>query len=333
MEDLTNQTNDDKPRSLISFKEKIFNAYLKEMKVKTEEFSKIDEKINFHLLQNENTENYNFKIFKVAYFYDRNFISNKDFIHIPNFYEIAKNLNKYPILTATNEKNEICGLTTIKYQRNSDFNINPYFPIPNVNVLSITGILTRLNSKVPHIGRNLYESAIMGAYNLYKMEDFKLICEIDCRNINSIRSLTNAVRELQLKNINVELVIAGYYEIYKNKYLKEAPTFMFEIKFNKNKTKTEKEVCFSFEDCDDFNVLDNISKRIYSNVNIKRTYITYKNNQIIIYNTIKPINAFNIKVLPGTTAMHNYRVPRFANLSKVYSYEPIYENSKRLGDI
>lgn len=334
MKNLSDENSSDgksKPRSQNYFlKHKIFNTYSKEMEVETKEFS-LSENIDFHLFKrDENIKNYELNVLKIAYFYDRNFIGNSDFIHIPNIYDVAENTLKYPILLATDSFGSICGITTIKYENNRKITDNPYFPTVHEHVLNITGILTRLNNKVPHVGRSLYETAIRGAYELNKSNSFRLICYIDSRNVNSINSIANAVRDLKQKGLDVDIILTGFYEIYKKARLQEAPTFVFEIKFHKNYKELKNKVVFSYEDCLNGDILNNISNKIFQKTDIKRNYINFKKSKTIIYHSIRPINALSITVLPGKTADGNNRVPTLPGI--VHEIPIEQEIYKELGD-
>ena len=57
------------------------------------------DKIDFHLFQTiQSKEKMKDTLFELAYFYDVNFVGNKDFIHIPNISNIIDNTIHYPII-------------------------------------------------------------------------------------------------------------------------------------------------------------------------------------------------------------------------------------------
>ena len=305
-------------------KQVIFNHYIKEMEEKTQEFkekNKIEQNIKFYLLQSiNNKDKVRDMIFNLVYFYDNNFVGNKNFMHIPNISNVLDNVLKYPIMisTKTDDKGneEIIGTSTIKFERNQRINQNPYFPTKNEDVLSVTGILTKLNNveepemKVKGIGKELFKSAIKSAYQINKKKNLRFIAEIDCRNNNSLKSICKAVKELQEENINVNLIISGYYEI-KNEFqeLTEAPTFVLEVEFDKklksNKVYTE----FNYSNCDNINLFSELNNVIQSNTKESKQYINKVKNNTVIYHNIKPINALNVKLDIGDTADGNNRTP------------------------
>ena len=71
-------------------------------------------------------------------------------------------------------KDEILGTTTVKFGNNKFLTDNPYFPTKGEDILSITGVLTKMNAvdkngnKIRGLGRGLFKSAIKGAYNANK---------------------------------------------------------------------------------------------------------------------------------------------------------------------
>ena len=62
-------------------------------------------------------------------------------------------------------------------------------------------------NKIRGLGRELFKSAIKGAYELNKDKKVRLICEVDCRNTNSLYSVCKAVKELQEENINLQKMV------------------------------------------------------------------------------------------------------------------------------
>lgn len=142
----------------------IFKQFRKELDTKTKKYK--EEKgldISFDICQdNSNPNELVSSIFNLAYFYDENFLGNKDFIHIPAITQIANNMLKYPVILASRKEldgsNEILGATTIKMENNNSITKNPYFPTKNQNVLSITGVLSKPNvyqgdTKIRGIGK------------------------------------------------------------------------------------------------------------------------------------------------------------------------------------
>lgn len=303
-------------------KQKIFKTYIKEMEEKTEKFKKTNEpNIDFHLFQTiRNKDLVRDSIFNLAYFYDSNFTGNKDFMHVPNISNILDNILRYPIMLSTQKDeyghDEILGTTTVKYENNKSIHSNPYFPTENEDVLSITGILTKANAidkngnKIKGIGKELFKSAIKGAYYINKEKKIRLVCEIDCRNKNSLSSVSKAVKELQEENLNIQMYLTGYYEIYNsNKVLQEAPTFILEMDLGSKKKLNNNNFIFDYTNCQSTNLYSNLSKVICENTKESKEYENISNGKNIIYHSIKPINALNITLDVGTSADGNERVP------------------------
>lgn len=303
-------------------KQKIFKTYIKEMEEKTEKFTNSEKpSIDFHLFQEMRNKNLvRDSIFNLAYFYDSNFTGNKDFMHVPNISNILDNILRYPIMLSTQKdeygNDEILGTTTVKMENNKSISDNPYFPTENEDVLSITGILTKSNAvdkkgnKIRGLGRELFKSAIKGAYSINKESKIRLVCEVDCRNKNSLYSVAKAVKELQEENMNIQMFLTGYYEIYNsNKSLSEAPTFVLEIDLNNEKELNNNNFNFDYTNCQSTNLYSNLSKVICANTKECRKYMNIINDKRVIYHSVKPINALNITLDVGMTAEGNERVP------------------------
>ncbi len=297
----------------------IFNEIRKELNTKTLKYK--NEKgldILFHLCQDDNNPNELVSsIFNLAYFYDENFLGNKDFIHIPAITQVANNMLKYPVILASRKEldgsNEILGATTLKMENNNSITKNPYFPTKNQNVLSITGVLSKPNiypgdTKVRGIGKELYKSSIKSAIEVNKEKNIRLICEIDVRNTNSFNSICNAVRELNEEGTDVQIFIAGYYEIFgKDKSMVEAPTFILELDLDGTKSLDDNHVDFSYLDCDLQNLYNDLSLKVRNLTKENKRYINMKNFNTIVYHSIKPINALNVSIEVGLTAEGNDR--------------------------
>ena len=291
-----------KPRIQMSLEETVFKKYFKEMEELKEKSN-----IKFNLFQSLPEKDFLNGIFKLTYFYDQNFIGNKDFMHVPDVSQVYQNVTKYPVILATqrNEfgENDIIGATTVKIENNLKKSDNPFFPTSNENVMFITGVLAKQNifdvygNKVKGIGKQLYRSAIKGAYELNKENKIRLACEIDCRTVKS----------LQEDELNVGLKLVGYYEIMnKNIELKEAPTFLFEIYFQ-NKGDESSEKVFSYVDLDMDNLFKKLSHIIKRNTYEKRSYLNMYEHDFVVYHEIKPVK-------PGSTAVGNERTPRFGKV-------------------
>lgn len=304
-------------------KQKIFNYYIKEMEEKTEEFNLKNESAQgtkFYLFQTIREKNkVRDMIFNLAYFYDNNFVGNKDFIHIPNISNILNNVQKYPIMIASKKDSfgteEILGTATIKIENNDSIYQNPYFPTKNETVVSITGILTKLNdvnqteNRIKGIGKELFKSAIKAAYEINKNENIRLIFEVDCRNFRSLDAATKAVESLQKENLDIQMFVTGFYEIRHNINLVEAPTFILEIDLNGNKKISNNLVNFNYLNCESTTLFSDLNNVIFKNTKETKRVINNCNDKTVIYHSIVPINALNVKLEVGTTADGNDRVP------------------------
>lgn len=308
-----------KPRIQMSLEETVFKKYFKEM-----EELKENSNIKFNLFQSLPEKDFFNGILKLTYFYDQNFIGNKDFMHVPDVSQIYQNVTRYPVILATQKnefgENDIIGATTVKIENNLKKSDNPFFPTSNENVMFITGVLAKQNifdvygNKIKGIGKQLYKSAIKGAYELNKESKVRLACEIDCRNKNSFDALCKTVKSLQEDGLNVGLNLVGYYEIMnKNIELKEAPTFLFEIDFQ-NKGDESSEKVFSYVDFDTDDLFKKLSRVIKRKTYEKRSYLNMYEHDFVIYHEIKPVNALNMIIEPGSTAIGNERTPRFGKV-------------------
>lgn len=305
----------------LNLRNMMFQYYKKEVEIQTKEFARKNpdlSEVKLNLLQSsEDILEIGNKIFNIADFYNRNYTGNRDFIHIPNITDIFQNAMKYPILFATNGdymyKDNLLGVTTIKFENNKKMTDNPDFPTVGENVLFISGILAKSHldpqERIRGIGKLLFKSAIRGAYYISKNEKIRLICEADCRNNNSLNAISKAVKELNEEDIPVQLMLRGYYEILNKKNeLKEAPTFILEIDLLGDKKIDCNSRIFSYLDCKEDNLLKDISRVVQNNTKELRQFVTKKEN-IIIYHEINPINALNIKLEIGDSAKGNKRIP------------------------
>jgi hypothetical protein len=324
-----------KPRTLgyleeFNLMKKAFKYYSKEMEETTNSFIKKNPNAfntNFYLFQNmPNKSKLIDTIFELGYFYDKNFVGNKEFMHIPSIKKIADNVSHYPVILAT-EKNgfseEIIGATTIKLENNSSILDNPYFPTKNENVLTITGVLAKQNitdtfgNRLRGVGKELFKSSIKGAYKLNKEEKVRIICEIDCRNINSLNAICKAVLDLK-QELDINLFLTGYYEIInKEGNLIEAPTFMFEVDLNGDKELDNSQKLFSYENCSYLDLYTDLINVIQENTDEIKEQSSKVDENIVCYHEIKPINALNITLDVADTANGNERVPTLEKAMQV----------------
>lgn len=221
-----------------------FLSILREMRIVcnevNEETKKLEpeNKVRYEVLQFSDLARKWDSVYNIADFYNHNWLGNVDFMHIPDFSQTLENCKNYPIIIAREEgKDEILGISTIKYDENNKSNIDPYFPEEDAKYFSVTGILTKRNNVHRGIGKKIYEIAIRGAHNYEKYyPGTRIMCVIDCRNRQSLRALSSAVENINSKGYvgegkELPAHILGYYELRdkeKNKLL-EAPTLVMEV--------------------------------------------------------------------------------------------------------
>lgn len=224
-----------------------FLRILKEMQKVCEEVnekmkkSNPETKLRYEVLQFSDLARKWDSVYKIADFYNNNWLGNKDFMHIPNFEQVLNNCMQYPIIIAREEgKDDILAISAIKYDENTSEFLDPYFPKENARYFSITGILVRRETIHKGMGKKIYEIAIRGAHGYNRhYPGTRIMCVIDCRNEHSLKALSTAVENINDNSIvgrNQELPanIVGYYELrdQKNGELVEAPTLVLEVGLN-----------------------------------------------------------------------------------------------------
>ena len=241
-------------------------------------------------------------------------------MHIPNINNVLNNVIHFPIMLVSQKdeqgNDEILGTTTIKFENNKLITDNPYFPTKEEDVLSITGVLTKMNAidkngnKIKGLGKELFKSAIRGAFNINKDRKVRLICEVDCRNANSLYSICKAVKELQIEETKIQMFLTGFYEV-KNKEgkLLEAPTFILEIDLNGNKTINNDCLCFNYNNIQSTNLFISLKNVISKITKENKRDINNIGEKKVVFHSIEPINALNISLEVGTTADGNNREP------------------------
>ena len=183
----------------------------------------------------------------IAKFYNNNWLGNIDYVHIPDCTKVIEDLYKYPLIIAVDTaRNEILGAATLRYEEITDDNFSPFFAERLSKKLEITGIITNIDNKnhgCRGIGTQIYELAIKTAYKCKeRVKDLRLSCEVDCRNVNSIRALhiaaDKAGRDLFKSNPDFGFktpVIAYYYTIKPDGTLYESTILVIEVKLEPHK--------------------------------------------------------------------------------------------------
>lgn len=221
-----------------------FLSILREMRLVCNEVNEESKRLNpenkvkYEVLQFSDLAKKWDSVYNIADFYNHNWLGNVDFMHIPDFSQTLENCKNYPIIIAREEgKDEILGISTIKYDENKEGNIDPYFPEEDAKYFSVTGILTKRNNVHRGIGKKIYEIAIRGAHNYEKYyPGTRIMCVIDCRNRQSLRALASAVENINSNGYvgegkELPAHILGYYELRdkKENKLLEAPTLVMEV--------------------------------------------------------------------------------------------------------
>lgn len=177
-----------------------------------------------------------FIAYRITEFYNENWLGNVDFMHIPDYNQVAYNCNNYPIIIArTKDSKEIMGISTIKYYENSGETVDPYYPILNEKYFSITGIMTKRNSIYRGIGKKIYEISLRGYYEFnQKYQDTSLTCVIDCRNKNSINAIYAATKNINNNSLLGDSIVSariiGFYTVTDNdNNMLEAPTIVIRL--------------------------------------------------------------------------------------------------------
>ncbi len=309
-------------REEANIRQLVFNEYKKEMEERNREYSsRNNNEICFKLAQDlVSQDEFINQVLNISYFYDMNFTGNKDFMNIPDIKKVATNLMNYPIMVATKKgkdgSEEIIGITTMKFENNRTIDSNPIFPTKNENVLFITGLLTKNydlcpdEAKVIGIGKELCKASIRGAYNICMKTGSRLVCEVDCRNLNSFKAFSKAVLELNEENMYVEANICGYYEIFsRQNRLVEAPTFIVEFEFYKEDSNDDGKTKFSYTDCKSSRLYSDLSKCIRENTKENIKFITTVDNGFVVFHDTKKINILQVELEVGNSADGNCRVP------------------------
>lgn len=291
-------------------------------------YEESDSDVIYEVLQFSKLANSWDSVYRIANFYNHNWLGNVDFMHIPDFYQTLHNCLNYPIIVARKkETGELVGISTIKYDENTDEHVDPYFPEKDAKYFSITGILTKKNNPHKGIGKKIYEIAIRGAYEFEKeYPGTQIMCVIDCRNRQSLNALASAVENIRKNNRigegkELPAHILGYYELRdtENKQLLEAPTLVMEVELQerKNSEKNDKMVIeFSHKEGEN-ELLNQLLAEL------KNKFMTYGINPpiieedsecgIVYFYSLKDKEKSrlqNITIVPNDTEKGNERIPR-----------------------
>lgn len=190
--------------------------------------------------------------YRMMEFYNHNWLGNADFMHIPDSFQVRYNCAHYPIIIAREkDTKEMIGISTIKYDENTEDKMDPYYPYPKHKYFSITGILTKKDSKYRGVGKTIYEIALRGFYHFKQLyPDTTITCVIDCRNKNSINAIYNATESINaddtIPNIHLSSNIVGFYTVTDESYrMLEAPTIVVRIELDHQKKSSRDTLEFS----------------------------------------------------------------------------------------
>ncbi len=236
-----------------------------------------DNKLRYEVLQFSDLARDWDSVYKIADFYNNNWLGNKDFMHIPNCQQVLENCKKYPIIIAREEgEKDILGISAIKYDENSKDTIDPYFPEEDAKYFSITGILVKRGTTHKGMGKKIYEIAIRGAHEYNKVyPGTRIMCVIDCRNNHSLRALSTAVENINVgekvgENRMLPANIVGYYELRnpEDGKLEEAPTLVLEVGLDDiEKTSIEKsEKTLEYKEVDGQSLFDSLTAELREKV-------------------------------------------------------------------
>ena len=241
-----------------------------------------------------------FIVYKIADFYNYNWLGNADFMHIPNFSQVVYNCNNFPILIAREkDTKDIIGISTLKYEENKEDLKDPYYPITSEKYFSITGILTKMNNQYKGIGKKIYEIAIKSHYYFNKIyNDTSIMCVIDCRNKNSVNALNSAAESLNSEvEENIIAKISGYYILLdEQEEMLEAPTIVLKVEETPEKSKKR-----------------NIIEYINDEEELFKNLLNTLENELT--NISEPI----VNIDEGVGAVHYYHVNNYNSLPKIIS--------------
>ena len=281
------------------------------------EFNNNKEALEYIVLQglNKNDPYLNdpFIVHKIADFYNYNWLGNVDFMHIPDFPQVEYNCNNYPIIIAREkDTKEIIGISTLKYEENSEHNKDPYYPISNEKYFSITGILTKRNNPHRGVGKKIYEIALRAHYEFNKIfNDTSITCVIDCRNKNSLNALHCATENLNEKvEDSMVAKVSGYYILTdNNNKMLEAPTIVLKVEKDEAKNSKRKKVKFTHPIGKDLfkSLLYTLREEL---TDVSEPIINVdKGTGIVSYYHVRNYNSLP-KVIPNGTEKGNDRIAR-----------------------
>jgi hypothetical protein len=215
----------------------------------TTEFAAQNPNVRFCLYQSR--EGQTFSPYDLVRFYNANWTGNVDFMHIPDYEKMVRNIITYPIIMAYDTKeHKILGISTLQYNEISENHIDPYFPENGAKYFSMTGVLAKCSNKekgLRGIGNKIYLIELLTAlyYKNNGHPDARIVCVIDCRNIHSIYALLKATEglnrkfNLEEKGLEYPAIMAAYYYITGHDgLLTEAPTIVMEVELEPKKIKS-----------------------------------------------------------------------------------------------
>ena len=172
---------------------------------------------------------------EIAEFYSM-YRKNKAFIHRPDKETALFNGFHYPIIIEReNETGNILAISTIKYDENTEDNINPYYPIPGAKYFAVTGLLARednVKRGYPGLGSEIEQIAVKSIYEYHKKhQDIGLMAEVDIRNKASFAAYLKALKKVDVgENAELKTQIRGYYELrdFATNNLTEVQTLIFD---------------------------------------------------------------------------------------------------------
>lgn len=274
---------------------------------------------------------------KTTELYDQ-YQGNEEYIHIPDVAQMSSNFQNFPVLGVVNDAiNELEGVMTIKFNDNRK-EMDPYYQKEGVKFYSITGAIVRQRENMLNkgLGTGMYETAILGIQRYVQAhpeDNLELNVVIDCTNLPSLYALSNAVSNINSRelvgdgkklNSNLEAIYTVKDE---NGHLVEAPTYVLRVDLNaKDKGQEDLEEMKSEETVITFNVeeekekhekykqlLDEILERIKASGNCKPLHMEDKGTGNVTYIPVSSlgINLTDLRVITnGAEKIGEKRTPR-----------------------
>ena len=249
---------------------------------------------------------------EIAQFYDVNWTGNRDFMHIPDFVQVARNIREFPVIIARRmDSREILGMATIKYYENNEI-MQEYYPKPFVEFFSITGVLVKKEIEYRGIGKKINEIAIKGAADYAERHPgVEMIAEIDCRNRNSLNATASALENIAKEGRNFPSDIYGYYELRsEDGKLKEAPTLILSIGLEEGGNGNVEKKKLGYEGHGSENLSEYLLQTLKRTFHSSKKRVTRDGNEMLYFTYLNGDDRITgLEIEPGGTEKGNDREP------------------------